>query len=72
MSTRVTVRTRRIIDEKYADAWSELWLKPGAPREVIDAAYRTLARLYHPDAGGSEEAMTRLNRAYRLVITEKP
>ena len=70
MSTRVTHRTRRIVDAKYADACSELWLKPGAPREVIDAAYRALARLYHPDAGGSEEAMTRLNLAYRQIVTE--
>ncbi len=70
MSTRITARTRRIIDEKYADAWAELWLRPGAPREVIDAAFRALARLHHPDSGGSEEAMQRLNAAYRTITTE--
>jgi hypothetical protein len=31
-------------------------------RQLIDAGYKTLATKLHPDAGGSHEAMTRLNQ----------
>lgn len=40
-----------------------LGVSPSAPDEVVQAAYRTLARTAHPDAGGSDERMSRLNRA---------
>ena len=30
--------------------------------ELIDAGYHSLAKLLHPDRGGSKDAMTRLNR----------
>lgn len=32
--------------------------------DVVKRAYRSLAQRYHPDKGGSENAMTELNRAY--------
>lgn len=32
-------------------------------RKLIGAGFRELAKILHPDAGGSVEAMTRLNRA---------
>jgi hypothetical protein len=47
-----------------SDGWTTLWLKPGAPPEVVKAAYRALARLNHPDAGGDEEMMKEINAAY--------
>jgi DNA-directed RNA polymerase subunit RPC12/RpoP len=57
--------------------YGELYLRPGAPAEVIDAAYRALSRLYHPDhapaPAGPEEIrererkMARLNRAYEWL-----
>jgi len=40
-----------------------LHLLPSAPPELIDAAYRTLARLHHPDVSGDPEAMRALNDA---------
>lgn len=43
--------------------WAVLGVAEDAPPEVVDAAYRTLAKRAHPDAGGSHEAMTRLNQA---------
>ena len=40
-----------------------LHLLPSAPPQLIDGAYRVLARLHHPDAGGDPEVMRRLNAA---------
>ena len=41
-----------------------LWLRPGAPPELVKAAYRALAQLHHPDRGGDHEAMVAINRAF--------
>lgn len=43
--------------------WEVLGLRPGATDEEIQAAYRTKAKGAHPDAGGSQTAMSELNRA---------
>ncbi len=40
-----------------------LGVRPGATAEEIEAAYRQRARMAHPDAGESREAMRRLNEA---------
>jgi hypothetical protein len=40
-----------------------LGVKRGATPDEIDAAYKQKARFAHPDAGGSTEAMQRLNDA---------
>jgi hypothetical protein len=40
-----------------------LHLLPTAPPELIEGAYRILARLHHPDTGGTNEAMIVLNAA---------
>lgn len=47
-----------------------LQIDPSAESEVVDAAYRRLARKYHPDSGGdvaSEERMRALNSAYEVI-----
>jgi hypothetical protein len=38
--------------------------------DVVKRAYRSLAQRYHPDKGGSENAMTELNRAYASARKE--
>lgn len=43
--------------------WETLGLKPGAPADAIDAAYREKAKTAHPDTGGSAAAMAALNEA---------
>ncbi|ODS59801.1 MAG: hypothetical protein ABS48_01640 [Erythrobacter sp. SCN 68-10] len=43
--------------------WQVLDLTVNAPAELIQRRYRELARKAHPDAGGSEAAMARLNAA---------
>lgn len=43
--------------------WQVLGLTAAAPVELIQRRYRELARRAHPDTGGSEAAMARLNAA---------
>lgn len=57
-----------------AAIWSENWahrvlfVTSDAPPEVIRAAYKALAMLYHPDHGGDSERMLELNRAYEHLV----
>lgn len=50
-----------------SDPWQTLHLRPTAPVELIEASYRVLARLHHPDRGGSGDAMQRINGAYSAL-----
>jgi hypothetical protein len=43
--------------------WDILECLPSADIDTINAQYRVRARSAHPDAGGSHEAMSRLNQA---------
>lgn len=53
---------------KYQKAWFEvLQVDHNASKAVVDAAYKALAKVRHPDAGGTEEAMKELNQAYDSV-----
>lgn len=47
-----------------ADWWEVLGVSPQATRADIANAYRALAKVHHPDAGGTADAFTRLRRAY--------
>jgi hypothetical protein len=44
-----------------------LFVLPNAPIEVVQAAYRALAKLYHPDFGGPPERMIAINQAYEEI-----
>ena len=46
------------------DLYHVLQVTPDAEPEVIQAAYRALARKHHPDAGGTDEKMSILNAAW--------
>jgi DnaJ-like protein len=47
-------------------AYAALELEPGADRAAIEAAYRRLIKLHHPDrSGGDAERAAEINRAYR-------
>jgi curved DNA-binding protein CbpA len=50
-----------------------LMLHPSATIEVINAAYRALAKMYHPDHAGPEgaERMARVNEAYAVLKNEE-
>ena len=50
------------------DLYEELEVSPRASQVVIQAAYRRLAREFHPDvARGYDERMTRINLAYEIL-----
>lgn len=52
------------------DYYDVLQVAPAADPEVIEAAYRRLARKWHPDTNTSAEAPTRirdLNEAYEVL-----
>lgn len=49
---------------EVAEAFAVLFLLPAAPMPVIKAAYRALANTYHPDHGGTDDQMKRLNKAH--------
>lgn len=50
-----------------SDHYRVLQVDPAADLEVIQAAYRVLARRYHPDHSGSDETMKRLNAAWEVL-----
>jgi hypothetical protein len=53
---------------KALDPHATLWLLPGAPPELVRAAFKCLATIYHPDKPtGDEERMKRLNAAYQKL-----
>lgn len=47
--------------------YSVLFVTPSAPVEVIEAAYKALARKYHPDNGGDTQRMQEINAAYSAL-----
>lgn len=53
------------------DPYTVLYLYPGAPLIVAEAAYKALARLAHPDAGGSEDVMASLNEAIAAIRKQR-
>jgi curved DNA-binding protein CbpA len=50
-----------------ADFYEVLQVHPSAEPEVIRAAYRILARKYHPDHGGDARRMIELNDAWDVL-----
>lgn len=53
-----------------ADHWRILGLERGASRSTITQRYHELASINHPDKGGSNGQMARVNDAYRRAIEE--
>jgi hypothetical protein len=54
--------------QKVVDPYQTLHLLPSAPPELIRAAFKCLATIFHPDKpGGDEERMKAINRAYEKL-----
>ena len=54
-------------------AYAALGLRPGADRAQVDAAYRRLMKVYHPDlAGGDADRAAEINRAYTFLRRHDP
>jgi hypothetical protein len=72
--TRSKSRSRRPAAPVPLDverAYRVLHLRADAPDGLIDAAYRYLAKSAHPDRGGSDAAMQRLNSAVELLRQQR-
>jgi curved DNA-binding protein CbpA len=50
-----------------ADLYEVLQVHHRAEADVIRAAYRTLARKYHPDLGGDQRRMAAINEAWAIL-----
>lgn len=60
------------VDVRVPDAEDDLCYKvlgvsPSATWEEIERAYRTKAKIHHPDRGGDEDAMRALNDVYAML-----
>ena len=56
------------------DLYEILQVHPSAQPEIIQAAYRRLAQLYHPDGNASHDStamMTKINHAYEMLSDPK-
>ena len=51
--------------------WHFLGLKPGASAAEITAAHRRLAKMFHPDRGGTTADMQRLQEAFEIVTGKR-
>ena len=53
------------------DYYKILGVSRTASADEIKSAYRKLARVYHPDAGGDEEKFKEINEAYEVLSDDK-
>ena len=60
-------RTRTTYALPMVDPYEVLQVHPRADPDVVRAAYRTLARKYHPDFGGDPKRMMALNEAWAIL-----
>lgn len=52
--------------------WQILGIQPGATKEEVKRAYRSLAHKHHPDKGGDPEKFKEVSRAYQTLIKIAP
>jgi curved DNA-binding protein CbpA len=57
----------RLMDSPTSDHYRVLQVDPCANSLVVQAAYRVLARIFHPDVSGDEDMMKRLNVAWEVL-----
>jgi len=53
------------------DPFKILGVSPDATKEEVDKAYKAAARKAHPDKGGSDEEMMKVNAAYEAIYMFK-
>jgi len=62
--------TEKIRDMKAAP-YRVLGVDPSAEEQVVKAAYKAKAKLFHPDHGGSQDKMADINQAYKTICEER-
>lgn len=60
-----------MLGDGSAPWWEVLGLERSASKDDIQSAYRSLARIHHPDAGGDEVRFRRLRVPYDAAVREK-
>jgi curved DNA-binding protein CbpA len=58
---------RVVTTTPHEDLYRILQVDPAASPLVIQAAYRVLAQIFHPDVAGDEDLMKRLNAAWDVL-----
>jgi hypothetical protein len=53
--------------QNLAAPFQTLHLLPSAPPELVKSAYRTLAKIYHPDVRGDPAKMVEINKAFDAI-----
>jgi hypothetical protein len=51
--------------------WTVLNISENASIDEIKSSYRTMAKIHHPDMGGTDFQFNRINRAYGEALKEK-
>ncbi len=54
-----------------ASSYKVLHLTDDAPIELVEAARRVLSKRYHPDAGGTDQAMAAINAAADFLLAQR-
>lgn len=70
MQARPEGRTAPILPVSIPDPYKVLQVDPEAEHEVIAAAYKRLARLYHPDVSANPDSVARMvsiNQAWEML-----
>jgi curved DNA-binding protein CbpA len=57
------------VTDSEIDAYRVLRVDPAAEDFILEAAFRALARRFHPDGASPHDQMAEINRAYDLVRT---
>jgi curved DNA-binding protein CbpA len=55
------------VERSRTDPYRVLQVDPSANQLVIQAAYRVLAQIFHPDVSGDEAEMKRINAAWEIL-----
>lgn len=60
-----------VVERPRLDLYRVLQVDPSANPLVIQAAYRALAQIFHPDVSGDSEEMKRINAAWEVLGDER-
>jgi hypothetical protein len=59
-------KSKTVIKSEYSP-FAVMHLLPTAPSAIVDAVYRALAKIHHPDVGGDEETFKTIVEAYDRI-----
>ncbi len=57
--------------ERQRDPYEVLGIRPDTPETVMEASYKALAKVHHPDKGGDPEKFKEIRDAYERITKER-